>query len=115
VHTRHPTHPAEFGGLDPTGLRERFLVEELFADGHVRLEYSHNDRMVVGGAVPAGQALSLPVPDQLRAEHFCDRRSMANLEEHLRYLEDGLGLEVIALRRRLEQVEADGRQAGNRR
>src|SRR5207237_10120399 len=66
-----------FGGLDPTGLRERFLVEELFADGHVRLEYSHNDRMVVGGAVPAGQALSLPVPDQLRAEHFCDRRELA--------------------------------------
>ena len=77
MHTRHPTHPAEFGGLDPTGLRERFLVEELFADGHVRLEYSHNDRMVVGGAVPAGQALSLPVPDQLRAEHFCDRRELA--------------------------------------
>ena len=77
MHTRHPTHPAEFGGLDPTGLRERFLVEELFADGHVRLEYSHNDRMVVGGAVPAGQTLSLPVPDQLRAEHFCDRRELA--------------------------------------
>ena len=77
MHTRHPTHPAEFGGLDSTGLRERFLVEELFADGDVRLEYSHNDRMVLGGAVPAGQPLSLPVPDQLRAEHFCDRRELA--------------------------------------
>jgi 4-deoxy-L-threo-5-hexosulose-uronate ketol-isomerase len=77
VHTRHPTHPAEFGGLDSTGLRERFLVEELFAEGHVRLVYSHHDRMVLGGAVPAGQPLSLPVPAQLRAEHFCDRRELA--------------------------------------
>ena len=77
VQTRHPTHPAEFGGLDSTGLRERFLVEDLFADGEVRLAYSHHDRMVIGGAVPAGQRLSLPVPDQLRAEHFCDRRELA--------------------------------------
>jgi len=77
VQTRHPTHPAEFGGLDSTGLRERFLVEDLFAGGEVRLTYSHHDRIVVGGAVPAGQRLTLPVPAQLRAEHFCDRRELA--------------------------------------
>jgi 4-deoxy-L-threo-5-hexosulose-uronate ketol-isomerase len=77
VQTRHPTHPAEFGGLDSTQLRERFLVDDLFADGEVRLTYSHHDRMVVGGAVPGGQRLSLPVPEQLRAEHFCDRRELA--------------------------------------
>ncbi len=77
MQTRHPTHPAEFGSLDSTGLRARFLVENLFADGEVRLEYSHHDRMVVGGAVPAGQPLTLPVPDQLRAQHFCGRRELA--------------------------------------
>ncbi len=77
VQTRHPTHPAEFGGLDSDALRERFIVDDLFADGEVRLTYSHHDRMVVGGVVPAGQSLPLPVPDQLRAQHFCDRRELA--------------------------------------
>jgi 4-deoxy-L-threo-5-hexosulose-uronate ketol-isomerase len=77
VQTRHPTHPAEFGQLDPTGLRERFLVEDLFAEGEVRLTYSHHDRLVIGGAVPAGRELTLPVPAQLRAAHFADRRELA--------------------------------------
>jgi 4-deoxy-L-threo-5-hexosulose-uronate ketol-isomerase len=77
VQTRHPTHPAEFGGLDSTGLRERFLVEDLFVDGEVRLTYSHHDRVVLGGALPAGHRLTLPVPPELRAEYFCARRELA--------------------------------------
>ena len=66
-------------------------------------------------AAVGGGLVALGIVCLVAYEHFCDRRSMANLEDHLRYLEDGLGLEVIALRRRLEQVEADGRQDGNRR
>jgi 4-deoxy-L-threo-5-hexosulose-uronate ketol-isomerase len=77
VRSRHPTHPAEFAALDSTGLRERFLVEELFVPGEVRLVYSHHDRIVLGGAVPAGRPLALDAPDQLRAGHFCDRRELA--------------------------------------
>jgi 4-deoxy-L-threo-5-hexosulose-uronate ketol-isomerase len=77
VQTRHPTHPAEFGGLDTSGLRERFLVDDLFADGEVRLTYTHHDRLVIGGAVPAGRELTLPVPAQLRAARFLDRRELA--------------------------------------
>jgi 4-deoxy-L-threo-5-hexosulose-uronate ketol-isomerase len=77
VRTLHPTHPADFGDLDPTGLRARFLVDDLFAEGEVRLTYSHHDRLVIGGAVPAGRELTLPVPAQLRAAHFTDRRELA--------------------------------------
>src|SRR2546429_1477720 len=65
VQTRHPTHPAEFGGLDSTALRERFLVDDLFADGEVRLVYSHHDRVVIGGAVPAGAPPPPPRPRPL--------------------------------------------------
>jgi 4-deoxy-L-threo-5-hexosulose-uronate ketol-isomerase len=77
VQIRHPTHPAEMGSLTPAGLRERFLMEDLFVAGEVRLVLSHHDRMVVGGATPAGSVLTLPVPEQLRAERFCDRRELA--------------------------------------
>jgi 4-deoxy-L-threo-5-hexosulose-uronate ketol-isomerase len=77
VQTRHPTHPDELAQLTSPALRERFLVEDLFVVGEVRLVYSHHDRLVVGGAVPDGQALTLPVPDQLRAQRFLDRRELA--------------------------------------
>jgi len=77
VQTRHPTHPDELAQLTSPVLRERFLVDDLFATGEVRLAYSHHDRIVVGGAVPDGQALVLPVPDQLRARDFCERRELA--------------------------------------
>ncbi len=45
--------------------------------GEVRLAYSHHDRLIVGGAVPDGRVLTLPVPDQLRSRQFCDRRELA--------------------------------------
>src|SRR2546429_8196532 len=62
VQTRHPTHPAEFGGLDSTALRERFLVGDLFADGEVRLTYSHHDRIVIGGGGPPPPPPAPPAP-----------------------------------------------------
>jgi 4-deoxy-L-threo-5-hexosulose-uronate ketol-isomerase len=77
VRTRHATHPDEYLALAPDLLRQRFLVEDLFAAGEVRLAYSHHDRVVIGGAVPGGNALPLPAPDQLRAGSFTDRRELA--------------------------------------
>jgi len=77
VHTRHATHPEEYLALTPGQLRERFLVEDLFSAGAVRLVYSHHDRLVLGGAVPAGTPLTLPVPAALRAQRFTDRRELA--------------------------------------
>jgi 4-deoxy-L-threo-5-hexosulose-uronate ketol-isomerase len=77
VQTRHPTHPQELASLPSPALRERFLVEDLFADEEIRLVHSHHDRVVIGGAVPAGRTLDLPVPAELRARHFCDRRELA--------------------------------------
>jgi 4-deoxy-L-threo-5-hexosulose-uronate ketol-isomerase len=74
---RHPTHPDEFADLDTEALRRRFLVEGMFSPGEVRLVLSHHDRLVVGGAYPAGQDLPLVAADQLRAEYFCDRRELA--------------------------------------
>jgi 4-deoxy-L-threo-5-hexosulose-uronate ketol-isomerase len=74
---RHPTHPDEFAGLDTDALRSRFLVEGLLTPGELRLVLSHHDRLVVGGAHPAGRELSLTPPGQLRAESFCDRRELA--------------------------------------
>lgn len=73
---RHPTHPDEFASLPTAALRDRFLVEDLFPAEGIRLVHSHHDRMVVGGVVPAGRPVTLTPPDQLRSEHFLDRREL---------------------------------------
>lgn len=73
---RHSTHPDDAVGLDTATLRARFLVEDLFAPGEARFTLTHDDRLVLGGVVPAGVPLELPVPEELRAEAFCDRREL---------------------------------------
>ncbi len=39
-------------------LRELYLVNEIFAENEVRLNYSHFDRISVGGAFPTSQKIS---------------------------------------------------------
>ncbi|GAB2616607.1 5-dehydro-4-deoxy-D-glucuronate isomerase [Pseudactinotalea suaedae] len=73
---RHSTHPDDVAHLDGDTLRSRFLVEGLFEEGAVRLVLSHDDRMVIGGAVPGGSTLPLEPPDELRSETFCARREL---------------------------------------
>lgn len=75
---QHATHPDDLAALSGQDLRNRFLNQDLFASGEVRLTYTHHDRMVLGGAVPAvGEWLELPVPAELRSESFCERRELA--------------------------------------
>ncbi|MFD9735840.1 5-dehydro-4-deoxy-D-glucuronate isomerase [Umezawaea sp. NPDC059074] len=75
---RHATHPEQLAALDTDRLRERFLVEDLFVAGEVRLVYTHEDRIVLGGATPLpGQALTLEPADALRTATFLARRELA--------------------------------------
>jgi 4-deoxy-L-threo-5-hexosulose-uronate ketol-isomerase len=78
VKIQHATHPDDLAALSGQDLRNRFLNQDLFTPGEVRLTYTHHDRMVLGGAVPAvGEWLELPVPAELRSESFCERRELA--------------------------------------
>ena len=63
-------------GLDSEGLRAAFLVEKVFEAGEIRMVYSHVDRMILGGIVPAAGPLSLPVSKELGTEYFLERREM---------------------------------------
>jgi 4-deoxy-L-threo-5-hexosulose-uronate ketol-isomerase len=73
---RIPTHPQEFSGLTPEELRERYLVEDLFAPGEVRFMLSQNDRILLGGAVPGAEPMAVPAPPEIRAEQICERREL---------------------------------------
>lgn len=73
---RHATHPTEMPRLPPEELRRRFLLEELFTPGAVSWALSQQDRVLVGGALPAGGELGLLAPPELAAERLCDRREL---------------------------------------
>ena len=71
--------PRETATLNTDGLREHFLIERLFVAGEISLTYSHYDRLIVGGAQPAGTVLPLPCPESLKATSFLERRELGVL------------------------------------
>lgn len=77
--TYHATHPDMMDCVDNDSLRERYLVSGMFEAGKVKLNYSHNERFVIGGAVPAAGALRLPEqtePASAAGRTFLERREM---------------------------------------
>ncbi|WP_322895256.1 MULTISPECIES: 5-dehydro-4-deoxy-D-glucuronate isomerase [unclassified Yoonia] len=76
VQTRHAIHPDHAKSMDTTALRDNFLSDGLFADGEIRLVYTHYDRFTLGGAVPAGADLVLDQVAETKTPSFLDRREM---------------------------------------
>ena len=77
--TYHATHPTSMVGATNDDLRDRYLIPDLFAPGEIRLNYTHFDRMVIGGAYPAGGSVSLPVqtePTSAAGKPYLERREL---------------------------------------
>lgn len=74
--SRDAIAPAHAAGMDTQGLRENFLIDDLFSPGAVSLTYTHYDRMIVGGAVPGAEPLPLEPIKPTGTENFLDRREM---------------------------------------
>ena len=55
---RHAVHPAQAEALDSDGLRQHFLIENVFEEGRITASYTHYDRMMVLGIAPAGTPLT---------------------------------------------------------
>lgn len=76
VETRHAIDPNTAQKLDTNALRKAFLMENLFVNDEIRLIYTHYDRMIVGGAVPAGADLILAKVAEAGTDSVLDRREM---------------------------------------
>ncbi len=77
--TRYAIDPATAKVLDTDQLRDHFHVTGLFADGEIKLIYSHYDRLILGSAVPGTGTLTLDKVAETGTATFLERREMAVL------------------------------------
>jgi 4-deoxy-L-threo-5-hexosulose-uronate ketol-isomerase len=73
---RYATNPAQIPGMTTADLRDTYLLPDVFAPGEIRLTYTHHDRIVLGGAVPAGGELALTGYPEIRSETFLEHREL---------------------------------------
>ena len=79
VETRHAIDPVSARSLGTMDLRRHFHAGGLFMPGQIRLVYTHYDRMIIGGAVPGGSALTLDRVAETGTPSILDRREMGIL------------------------------------
>jgi 4-deoxy-L-threo-5-hexosulose-uronate ketol-isomerase len=73
---RFQNSPKETSQMTTQQLRDNFLIQGLMQPGTIQLVYSHYDRLIIGGVVPANGAISLPTEAELKANFFLERREM---------------------------------------
>ncbi|MGL5273456.1 MAG: 5-dehydro-4-deoxy-D-glucuronate isomerase [Phocaeicola sp.] len=73
---RYASHPEDAKHYDTKRIRRDFLISTLFADNEVNMVYSMYDRMIVGGAQPVDEVLTLEAIDPLKAPFFLTRREL---------------------------------------
>lgn len=76
IEERWGTHPDDVKHYDTDQLRKEFLVETLFETDSVLMTYTHNDRLIIGGAMPVNEALALESVDLVKSAYFCERREL---------------------------------------
>ena len=62
--TYYATNPDSINGVSNDKLRENYLIGELFSPDEIRLNYTHYERMVIGGAAPVAASVALPVQQE---------------------------------------------------
>jgi 4-deoxy-L-threo-5-hexosulose-uronate ketol-isomerase len=59
IETRHAVHYSQSEAMTGAELRQNFMIETLFAEGEINAAYTHYDRMLIAGAMPTSEPLSV--------------------------------------------------------
>lgn len=77
--TYHGTHPDMMPGASNDALRGRYLIQNLFRANRCVLNYTHADRLVIGGVLVASGSVRLPdqtEPATAAGHPFLERREL---------------------------------------
>ncbi len=80
VRTYYATHPDMMECVSNEELRQRYLIQDLFREGECVLNYTHADRLVVGGISVGSTPVKLPAqsePPSAAGHPFLERRELA--------------------------------------
>ena len=69
-------HPDDVKNYDTERLRSSFLMGKVMSPDEINLTYTLYDRLIYGGAMPVNKTLILETFDELKSEHFLDRREL---------------------------------------
>ncbi|MEN9684748.1 MAG: hypothetical protein RLZZ28_534 [Bacteroidota bacterium] len=73
---RFQASPREVKKMNTEEIRKDFLIQELMQADHLKLVYSHYDRVIVGGVKPVKQTVQLSNEEELKAAYFLERREL---------------------------------------
>ena len=76
----YATHPDMMECVANEELRDRYLIQGLFREGEVVLNYTHADRFVIGGVLVGNSDVRLPdqtEPASAAGHPFLERRELA--------------------------------------
>jgi 4-deoxy-L-threo-5-hexosulose-uronate ketol-isomerase len=78
--TYYATHPDMMECVSNEELRDRYLIQNMFREGEVVLNYTHADRFIIGGAAVGSDEVRLPdqtEPASAAGHPFLERRELA--------------------------------------
>jgi 4-deoxy-L-threo-5-hexosulose-uronate ketol-isomerase len=76
MENRYASHVEDVKHYTTERLRSEFLIEDLFVTEQIKMIYSHFDRIIVGGAYPQNEKLTLEASKEIGADYFLERREI---------------------------------------
>ncbi len=73
---RYASSPQAVKQYDTNALRNEFLVENVMTTDALKWIYSHYDRYMISGVIPATKSVELESVDPLKSDFFLDRREL---------------------------------------
>lgn len=76
MENRYASHVEDAKHYTTERLRSEYLIEKVFITEQIKMTYSHFDRIIVGGAYPKNEKLTLEAGKEIAANYFLERREI---------------------------------------
>lgn len=73
---KYSISPYELKTLSTKEMRDRILIEKIFAEDQALLTYTFDERFIIGGVMPVNKKIRLEPADEIRQEYFLKTREM---------------------------------------